>query len=300
MATQIGPTRIHIERKSLEDIYKSLQCFRCFDIPSITKERRNRYSCIKNSHQLCEKCKTECKCGSTVVDSLNPSIHGILEDLPIYCANFNAGCREIYVQAKAEDLEAHQLSCIFRKVYCPGCLFNVIFKDVSQHLTTCPHFAQSDSLVQVSINTERKKQCVIYLPILYDQGGRSGLDGNARKIELINGVDFYLVGEEEEGICYFWIYFHGSPLEAKNYAYTFTVKGQDGTKISFYGYVIPLDEDSYVIIEKKAVFTIKGEAMKSFGNEDSKLPIEVTIHALKEEAKDDDLESGVSTDESDN
>ena len=129
MATQIGPTRIHIERKSLEDIYKSLQCFRCFDIPSITKERWNRYSCIKNSHQLCEKCKTKCECGSAVVDYPNPSIHEILKDLPTYCANFNAGCREIFMQSK--DLEAHQQSCVFREVYCPGCYDCVVFK-VSQ------------------------------------------------------------------------------------------------------------------------------------------------------------------------
>jgi len=294
MATQIGPTRIHIERKSLEDIYKSLQCFRCFDIPSITKERRNRYSCIKNSHQLCEKCKTRCECGSAVVDYPNPSIHEILKYLPTYCANFNAGCREIFMQSK--DLEAHQQICVFREVYCPGCYDYVVFKDVTQHLTECDYFTQSDSPVEVSANTMEKK-CVIYLPILDD---RSGLDGKVRKIELVNGVDFYLVGEGEEGNCYFWIYFHGSPLNAKNYAYTISVEGQDGTKIFFYSNVIPLDKDYRVIIDKKAVFTMKSDAMRSFINEDSKLPIEVTIHALKEEAKDDDMESGVSIDESDN
>ena len=40
------------------------------------------------------------------------------------------------------------------------------------------------------------------------------------------------------------------------------------------------------------------EVMSKFDNGNSLLPIEITIHALKEEAKDDDEESGVSTDES--
>ena len=128
MATQIGPTQIHIERKSLENIFKKLQCFKCLDIPGLTKERRNRYSCIKKSHQLCENCKTKCECGSAVGSYPNASIHEILKDLPVYCANFNAGCREIYLQSKAEDLDAHQQSCVFREVYCPGCYEQVVFK----------------------------------------------------------------------------------------------------------------------------------------------------------------------------
>ena len=166
-------------------------------------------------------------------------------------------------------------------------------------MTGCRYFTQSDSKVQVSVNTKRKK-CVVYLPILDDL---SLLDRNARKIELIDGVDFYLVGDYSdtgEDNCYFWIYFLGSPLEAKNYAYTISIEGQDRTKIFSYGNVIPLDVCYGDIVDKKAVFTIRSEAVRSLGNEDSKLPVEVTIHALKEEAKDDDMESGVSTDESDN
>ena len=128
--------------------------------------------------------------------------------------------------------------------------------------------------------------------------GRKG--SFARKIEPINGVDFYLAGIIDDTHCYLWIYFLGSPFEAKNYANTISVEGRDGTKISSYGNVIPLDVCYGDVVDKKAVFTIRSEAVRSLGNEDSKLPVEVTIHALKEEAKDDDMESGVSTDESDN
>ena len=58
-------------------------------------------------------------------------------------------------------------------------------------------------------------------------------------------------------------------------------------------FCLQIEVGSDDIIAKQPVFTIGTEA-----NENSKLPVEVTIHALKEEAKDQDMESGVSTDES--
>ena len=48
----------------------------------------------------------------------------------------------------------------------------------------------------------------------------------------------------------------------------------------------------------QSVFEIGPKANLKLRDENSKLPVEVTIHALKEEAKDDDMESGVSADES--
>ena len=47
-----------------------------------------------------------------------------------------------------------------------------------------------------------------------------------RKIDLIDGVDFYLVGEVVSNIMHVWIYIVGSPLEAKKYSYTLSIKNQ--------------------------------------------------------------------------
>ena len=52
------------------------------------------------------------------------------------------------------------------------------------------------------------------------------------------------------------------------------------------------------IIAKRSVFMFNAEVMPKISDENSKVPIEITIHNLKEEAKDDDEESGVSVDES--
>ena len=90
-----------------------------------------------------------------------------------------------------------------------------------------------------------------------------------------------------------------SPLEAKRYAYTLSVTGKDGNKfITFNGYAKPLDEGKDEIIENQLVFMIGTEAIKKLRNENQKLAVEVSIRDLKEEAKDDNEESGVE-DESD-
>merc|ERR1712212_20739 len=112
-------------------------------------------------------------------------------------------------------------------------------------------------------------KCVLYLPF---RGTTAGW--LPRKIELIKGVDFYLVGKAVNSIMHIWIYFLGSPLEAKNYAYTLSIEGKNGTKYSFYDHVIPSDERTDNIIAKQQVFMIGTEVMSKFSDENSKLPVE--------------------------
>ena len=91
---------------------------------------------------------------------------------------------------------------------------------------------------------------------------------------------------------YIWIYIIGSHSDAKNYAYTLSISSKSDDKFTYYGHVKPIDERYIDIIAKQVVFMVGMEAIKEFSDENI-LPIEVTIHALKEDAKDMDLESGV-------
>ena len=111
-------TKFNIERKTLENIYKSLECYNCLEVPGPKEEQRNRYTCIENCHQLCEKCKAKCNCGSMVGHRPNLSIKVILKDLAMCCPHYNGGCREIF--ELAEVLEDHHQGCVFRKVFCPN------------------------------------------------------------------------------------------------------------------------------------------------------------------------------------
>ena len=60
----------------------------------------------------------------------------------------------------------------------------------------------------------------------------------------------------------------------------------------------PLDEIRNDIIAQWSGFAIRTEVIKKALNKNDEFQIDVEIHALKEEAKDTDMESGVSADES--
>ena len=275
------------KQKSLENVIKILLCYKCKAVPGPAEKQKNRYVCMDYSHQLCEECKSECDCGSEVGKRPNPVVHQILEDLPIYCPHYKTGCRETFLEAK--DWEDHQLECVFRQVYCPRTSCHdkngkVVFKDIAAHFSS-----KHDPKSCVNQDGESVKSSLSHDFLL---SGDETIGHWLRKMSL-HSIDFFLLGRIESGILYFWIYILGSRFEAKNYAYTLSVTGKNGTKFTFYGHVKPLDEAAKDIIAEKSVFMIGFEFVKSLRDKNWDWSMEVTIHALKEEVKDKDEESGV-------
>ena len=290
--------QLNLKTESLEKIIESLQCYECKAVPGPNGEHRNRFRCVDNLHPLCETCKTKCKCGSLVGICPCPTIHQILEELPWFCPHYKTGCRETYV--KAEDIDEHQKNCIFRMIYCPsnispnGCKEKILFKNISNHLEACTFKIEYGF---PTIETENNK-CTIHLHTITKDNQRIGA-WKPKEFKSIDGMTFYLVGHwsKNKDYVHFWIYFLGSPQEAKNYAYTLST-GKPGDKFTYQGHVKPLDEGCHDIIAKQSGFAIGIEAMKRLEDKNNQLAVEVTFHDLKEEAKDTDMESGVSADES--
>ena len=286
-------TKLKAKNESLlENIIETMQCFKCQAVPGLTKELQNRYSCVDKSHQLCESCKASCECGSMVVKCPNPTVKEILKDLPVYCQHYNNGCRQIFVQSQAESLDDHQKGCIFRPVFCPDrtCMKalkkELLFKDVIEHLKKVHvnkfWFDSTENKHTLMLGSAKSEDGMVWLP---------------HGIKISSGVDFFLVGKIINKIAHIWLYIMASPLQAKNYAYTLSITGANGNKfITFHDYAKPLDEGSDEIFEKQSVFLIGTETIKEIRNENQKLPIEITIHDLKAEAKDDNEESGVEDD----
>ena len=237
-----------------------------------------------NAHQLCEDCKSKCDCGSQVGNRPNPLVHQILKDLPVYCQHYKTGCREMLMQVK--DLEDHQMDCAFREVYCPAigcqtCHGKIVFKDISDH------FSESHDSVSWLNQEGRSIQSNVGLPF------------ESKRWKMPPGnIEFFPVLWVSNGLLYSWIYILGSHFDAKNYAYTISMTGKNGYKSTIHENVRPLDDAAKDIIAEKAVFSIGIEFFKKLRGDKKESPIEVTIHALKEEVKDKDEESGVE-DESD-
>ena len=285
-------TKVNVKYETLlENIIETMQCFKCQAVPGLAKELQNRYSCVDKSHQLCESCKASCECGSVVGKCPNPTIKQMLIDLPVYCLHYNNGCRQIFVQTQAESMDDHQKGCIFRKVFCPDlrCKKKVLFKDVVEHLKQ----VHKDPYCFVA--TENKYTLILGTEAGIDEDGYYWIPISTK---IGSGMDFFFVGKVTNKIAHFWLYIMASPLQAKNYTYTLSITWANGSKFSsnFSNNAKVLDEDHEEIIEKQPVFMIGTETIKKIRNENKSFTIEVTIHDLKEEAKDDNEESGVEDD----
>ena len=81
---------------------------------------------------------------------------------------------------------------------------------------------------------------------------------------------------------------------ARNYSYTTSVPSKHGEKFIFCGHVSTVDKGFEDVIASGSLLTIGIDAVKRSLNEKKIFEVEITIRNLKEEAKDDDLESGVS------
>ena len=279
------------KRKMLESVIETLQCYKCQDVPGFKEEQRNRYICAQNFHQLCEKCKDLCKCGSVVLKCPSPVVHQILKDLPMYCPHYKRGSREVF--AKAENLEEHLMDCVFRPVYCPdlGCKELNSFKDITDHLESTHSMDLRTHSVKLSLTEVSHAFSLLTNP----ESSEKAFDQWLRKFEF-NGTIFYLVGKNVNSNMYFWVYIHGSPYEAKNFKYTLSVEGKKGNKFTYSDHVKPLDVKPADIFGEPSALMIGIEVAKKIRNENLRWPMEVTIHALKEEAKDEDMESGVEDD----
>ena len=283
------------KRKMLESVIETLQCFKCQDVPGFKEEERNRYICNVNSHPLCEKCKDLCKCGSMATKRPSPAVHQILENLPVFCPHYKRGSREVF--SKAENLEEHLMDCVFRPVNCPVLFCKELnpFKDITDHLLSS--HSKSVDLRSHSVKLSLAEVSHSFFLMTNTVSSETPFTTWLRKFEF-SGTILYLVGQNVNNILYFWVYIHGSHYEAKNYKYNLSVEGKNGNKFTYSDNVKPLDEKSDDIIGEPSALMIGIEFARKIRNKNQKWKIEVTIHALKEEAKDEDIESGVE-DESD-
>ena len=232
-------SRFQIKRESLENVIETLQCYNCKSVPGLGEGEKDRFSCFNESHQLCKDCKNQCKCGSEVGKNPNPILQKMLEDSPMYCPHYKTGCRQVF--SKTENLEDHRKGCVFRPVYCPLllCEEKVLFVNINEHLTEKRfQYMQRQQVKSSASNIDvLSKKCVMSLPVF------SKIQGwIPRKIDLIDGVDFYLVGKVVHNIMHGWIYIVGSPFEARNYSYTLSITGNTGDKTTYHSFVKPLDE----------------------------------------------------------
>ena len=117
------------------------------------------------------------------------------------------------------------------------------------------------------------------------------------KLTSTCGGVFFTSGCIENDTFYLWCCLLGSSDEAKKYSGSYSVTNQIGQEFIYKGPVSTLDDKSDDIITSGSLLGIRINAAKRSLNDKKELEVKITIRNLKEEAKDDDMESGVSNDD---
>ena len=281
-------------------IENEVKCYSCGNGPRSGQSCR-WYKCL-SFHSMCEYCMEQqlnvgnvgkCKCGEALSKNYCKMTEELVRSMRFQCANESRGCQEIMVE---EAMISHEKECICRLITCPriDCKLKVPFYELLDHMR----------------NNEPKKHLWKSYSILFGEKKKHEFKFNMKFEEVgnlfpvyfdVNGRSFFSIAKVQKETFYQWIHFLGSPDEAKKYSYTFEYYGNNGASprtSTYTNFVIPIDESSKSIVENFRCFTMNYQAMiNQFIEEDGTFKYSVQIRNLKEEAKDDNVESGISDDD---
>ena len=282
--------------RELLKILPELQCFKCKDVPS--QDQNNRYICVNKSHNLCEKDKAQCPCGSNVGKSPSPLIAKLLQDLPWMCNNFKSGCREI--KEKTEELKKHQKVCIYRQIFCPGlpCKEKLLFLDVEYHLATA-----HKNIIEIKVDYEPDKKPnsqpgtakykVLKWNCRYNSNfEQSELTWGLYKITTSDGDTFFQSAYFNNFTFYTWICFFGSTDVKKVNKCDIRVTSKMREEFIYRGGPVHrLDNDRDAIIRADLTFKMGLSAAKRSLDENGNLNVEAIVFKTIKEVKDKNVET---------
>ena len=263
-------------------LHEELKCFICEN--GVIAGKHRWYKCVK-AHMVCQDCKEikgkkKCSCDKAFVEGHCRMTESLLnlDKMQFKCKNLRRGCQE---KLEKESMIFHQTECIYRLVKCPhdGCGSQVPFHELLEHMKMKEEL--ESTVHKIRFGEKKAFSFSFSFRDLIEVESKTFLNC----LKLTKGSQW---------MVHHWIYFVGSPQEAKHYSYTLEYQNEEQTfKNTFVGQVISINETEDSIIGKGNCLGISQSLFGSkFINEGS-TPI-VTIRNLKEEAKDENVESGIS------
>ena len=280
---------------------EQLKCYICESFPKAGKHYW--YRCMQG-HMVCHECKearkpsffkfgassnqTVCSCQKPFMPDHCKLIESLLNarKMEFKCENLTRGCQETLVE---EDMISHQSECIYRLVKCPlvTCGLKMPFHELIEHMKKIGEIERS-----YNYDLQKSLSCQALFNYMFGT--------TPSKIEM-DGKVFFVIGIQKDNNLYHWIQLLGSSHEAEMYSYTLEYKNQKSSEaiLSHTNPMLSIDETSDSIIESGKCVGVSCKYFRNnFMDEDSKISFDVEIRNLKEEVKDENVESGVSdTDE---
>ena len=273
-----------------QTLYEQLKCHIC---ESRLRAGKHRWYRCTQAHMICQDCrevkeKTNCSCTEFIPLEFCKVIEALLnqDKMQFKCENLARGCQE---SSDEENMIFHQIECIYRTVNCPDpvCRSQEPFYELLDHMKT-------------------KKNCRAKIELFGAKNDYSvtvrGFKGPVSSWEPVQiTVDkkvFFSVVWILDGVLHHWIQIYGSPSEAKNYSYTLEYYNDTKTPkvtLSFSDQVVSIDETADKIIKTGKCLAISCQMWeKRFLTDENKFKFSIEIRNLKEEFKDENVESGVS------
>ena len=260
--------------------------------------KKQWYRCL-DLHPICQDCKVKnekCSCdgGHTISNEFCKMTEKLLSvvGMKYNCFNTKNGCQEVLAETALED---HESSCIYRVVQClrnallAPCTEKVTFREVIQHYEDHGKV----KLTEGNLKMKHRNTCSeFYLDI---SGGNRFFP--PLKFSL-NNQTFLLFHKTEEKIVHLWVYMLGSPNEAKHFSYTLKLFGPN-TTLTIDGKVAAIDESFDTLSAAGKCFAYSHKNFIAQVLNENRYEYSLEIRNLKEEAKDENYESGISDNDED-
>ena len=219
----------------------------------------------------------------TVCNSEIPVLQCLMAQLPVYCKYKSDGCQEILMK---EDMANHEEGCVYRPTFCAdlNCTQKSTYHGLMEHVTQ----------VHKGLDVIEKKKFVII------NSKMGALNSQKLATTRISAFDFtfFEVGTISGQLMFKWIYVLGDSDVAKNFYYHVKIKNASGVELIFNDQVRSLSEYYFDIITRSfKAFSMPIARVKEFLDDNSQMVLEYQIRNMKEEAKDDNEESGISYDD---
>ena len=268
---------LEVKKQLLLNMADVIQCFVCKMPPSTLTIQYLRCTTSKQ-HLICSLCRTAGKFCCTYASYYETSalIAKLMKEIGlVICRNKNNGCQEV---KSHDEMIEHEEECQFRLVHCVESFCNqkIVFLDyLSTYNKRHPfHTERTGNLQKFSLLLGENT----FFPTTY----------------VIKGLTFTFVHKilTKNQIVHFWCYFIGSPKEANHFQYELNIKKDAENEIKFAGKVRSVNEDFKDFLESEDVFEMSLGMAKKYMKK-SHLEYTFNVRNLKEEAKDEDFESGI-------
>jgi len=287
-------TEKEVKKQMFKTFLPKLVCSYCKAVPGFEDSEKERYKCGMKGHNLCKECSKSfgndiCRvCGleqGSKVSKLPCDItFTLLETLPfVACKNYKNGCQEIFEQKNEE----HSGRCEHREIFCPweDCRKLMPFKCLTDHIAeTHKSYLEKVSFDGVVKISRPKVERIYFIPTL--------LTSTKNDYEQF----FFCSARKTDGSLYCVVYFFGPSNEVQNYKYSITLTGPK-EEITYVGTPVELEKNIGDIRDNHESFEINETMYLRLLNKENQLDYTLKVTNLKEEAKDENDDSGLSSEE---